>query len=61
MSGNYYHPNGLGYGGNKPSKSSEILISLLDTEHMSECKRVVLIDVHTGLGPFGVVFYAYSI
>lgn len=56
VSGNYFNSKGFGFGGFQRSQSANNLIDLLvhklDIPHRA--KHVVLIDVHTGLGPFGV-------
>eukprot|EP01038_Epipyxis_sp_PR26KG_P005138 gene5138-7155_t len=56
VAGNYFRPTGFGYGGFKLAKSSENLIDLLINKLLipEKAKSVVLIDVHTGLGPSGV-------
>jgi hypothetical protein len=55
VAGNYYMPTGLGYGGTKLSTSAKSLIDLVTKlEIPKRAKNVVLIDVHTGLGPSGV-------
>ena len=51
--GQYRHPAGLFFGGAKPSWSREILHEVVDT-HLGRRSRVAVIDLHTGLGPFGV-------
>lgn len=56
VSGNYFQARGLSYGGTALSKSAKNLISLVrDQLKIHEiASKVVLIDVHTGLGPSGV-------
>ena len=49
--GQYSHPRGLFYGGQSPTWSNETLKTAL-TDHLSNAKRVVFIDFHTGLGPY---------
>ena len=55
VSGNYFKPTGLGYGGIRLSKSGfnlkELLIEQLNIGN--KAKSIVLLDVHTGLGPSG--------
>lgn len=55
VSGNYFKPTGLGYGGIELSKSGfnlkGILIEQLNIGNIA--KNLVLVDVHTGLGPSG--------
>jgi Protein of unknown function (DUF2817) len=52
FSGQYQHSDGVGFGGFKASWSNRTLRSIVNTYAMS-AERVVLLDVHTGLGPFG--------
>jgi hypothetical protein len=52
FSGQYQHSDGVGFGGSKASWSNTTLQSILGTHAMS-AKRAVVIDIHTGLGPFG--------
>ncbi len=47
--GQYKHPTGLHYGGKGPTWSNRLLHKIVK-QHISPAKRVVLIDVHTGLG-----------
>jgi hypothetical protein len=55
VSGNYFKKTGLGYGGYRLSQSAmnlkEILIHQLSIG--DKAKNIVLLDVHTGLGPSG--------
>jgi len=51
--GQYKHPDGLFYGGLKPSWSA-LTVERIAKEHLSEATWAGLIDIHTGLGPFGV-------
>jgi hypothetical protein len=50
--GQYSHPKGVYYGGARPSWSHETLMGFLDAEARG-ATRLVTIDLHTGLGPFG--------
>jgi predicted deacylase len=50
--GQYTHPNGVFYGGTGPTWSNRWLRSWSAT-HLSGCRRVAVIDLHTGLGPWG--------
>jgi hypothetical protein len=56
VSGNYINPTGYSYGGSAHTQSARNLIDLLvrqlDLPHQAE--KLVLIDVHSGLGPSGV-------
>jgi hypothetical protein len=51
--GQYTHPTGLFYGGSRTSWSLATLVRIL-TDHLGPaCRRLALIDLHTGLGPWG--------
>jgi hypothetical protein len=50
--GQYKHPNGVFYGGTAPTWSQHALRSVL-REEAQRCRRLVWIDLHTGLGPSG--------
>ncbi|MCP3937061.1 MAG: DUF2817 domain-containing protein [Actinomycetia bacterium] len=52
-SGQYEHPLGLFYGGVKPSWSHELLHELC-AGHLSGYEQTFIVDLHTGLGPWGV-------
>lgn len=55
VSGNYHKQTGLGFGGFKLSKSAINLRSVVQHFQINDlAEKVVLIDVHTGLGPSGV-------
>lgn len=56
VSGNYHKQTGVGFGGFKRAKSTENLIDLLvkQLQIPKKAKQVVLVDVHTGLGPRGI-------
>ena len=49
-SGQYTCPDGLFYGGRGPTWSARTLVRLL-SEHLPSARRVVVLDLHTGLGP----------
>jgi hypothetical protein len=51
--GQYRHPMGLFYGGRAPSWSHGVLREIV-ARHLAGAARVAVIDLHTGLGPFGV-------
>lgn len=51
--GQYEDAGGLGYGGAVPSWSDRTLTAILD-EMLDAPEAAALIDLHTGLGPFGV-------
>ena len=50
--GQYTHPNGLFYGGTKPTWSRETLTTIFK-ERLSHAESVGIIDYHSGLGPWG--------
>ncbi len=50
--GQYGHPDGLFYGGSGPSWSSRTVQAVADG-CLGTARRAGLIDIHTGLGPFG--------
>ncbi|OFX00284.1 MAG: hypothetical protein A3D94_10785 [Alphaproteobacteria bacterium RIFCSPHIGHO2_12_FULL_66_14] len=50
--GQYTHPNGIFFGGNRPTWSNRT-IRAIAREELSRARRVGIIDFHTGLGPFG--------
>ena len=52
--GQYTHPDGLFYGGQEPTRSHRIMRELADTR-VAGARRVVLLDLHTGLGEWGEV------
>jgi len=52
-SGQYSHADGVFYGGRSPAWSNRTLHALLRA-HAGRVRKVAFIDLHTGLGPFGV-------
>lgn len=56
VSGNYHKKNGVGFGGYSMARSARNLVDLVqgDVLHVKNADQVVLVDVHTGLGPTGV-------
>ncbi|MGI8756385.1 MAG: M14 family metallopeptidase [Acidimicrobiales bacterium] len=52
--GQYGHPDGLFYGGSVAARSQEVMREVLTTR-VAGAKRVVLMDLHTGLGERGEV------
>jgi hypothetical protein len=50
--GQYNHPDGLFYGGAAPGWSRRTCLSIA-AEHLAQARRVAVIDLHTGLGPYG--------
>lgn len=51
-SGQYTHPDGIFFGGHKPTWSNRT-VRAIARDHLSDARRVAVIDFHTGLGPFG--------
>jgi hypothetical protein len=51
-SGQYTHPQGLFYGGKEETWSNKT-IRIIANQYLDSAKRVVIIDFHTGLGPYG--------
>jgi hypothetical protein len=51
-SGQHTHPDGLFYGGRVATWSSR-LVERICREHLAGATHLALIDVHTGLGPYG--------
>lgn len=58
VSGNYWKPRGIGYGGHKQAMSTQTLIEIFQSKDMGMrtdgTTAIVVIDLHTGLGPEGV-------
>jgi hypothetical protein len=50
--GQYAHPRGIFYGGDRPTWSNRTIRQVL-REHGRGCERLAWIDYHTGLGPSG--------
>lgn len=50
--GQYSHPDGLNFGGNAPTWSNRCLLAI-SRRYLDRARHVVLLDYHTGLGPFG--------
>jgi hypothetical protein len=50
--GQYSHPNGLFYGGRSEAWSNRTIRDIV-RRYISGAKRVIIIDAHTGLGPYG--------
>lgn len=50
--GQYTHPEGLFFGGHRPTWSRQTLAHVLE-EQGQRCARLGWIDIHTGLGPSG--------
>ena len=61
VSGNYQKPSGLSYGGSQLSKSARTVIDIVNSDKLSifgdtddSVRSMIVIDVHTGLGPQGI-------
>jgi hypothetical protein len=50
--GQHTHPNGLFYGGRAPTWSARTVATIC-AQQLNGARRAGLIDIHTGLGPFG--------
>jgi hypothetical protein len=50
--GQYSHPDGVFFGGARPTWSNRT-IRQIAREELGRARRVAIIDYHTGLGPFG--------
>ncbi len=51
--GQYKHADGLFYGGSSASWSRQILQEACEAPILRQAERIAVIDLHTGLGPFG--------
>ncbi len=51
-SGQYTYPQGLFYGGRQETWSNNTIRTIAD-KYLNNAKHVVIIDFHTGLGPYG--------
>mmetsp|Transcript_13880 Transcript_13880/g.39493 ORF Transcript_13880/g.39493 Transcript_13880/m.39493 type:complete len:461 (+) Transcript_13880:90-1472(+) len=55
VAGNYHRADGLGFGGFRTQPSVSIIRSFFERHGIQKTKsKLILIDVHTGLGPYGV-------
>ena len=52
--GQYRHPDGLFYGGAGPVRSQEVMREIIESR-LADAERVVVLDLHTGIGPRGEV------
>ena len=52
--GQYNHPKGIFFGGTTETWSNHTLQKIVE-RHLSQASKVVLVDVHTGLGEYGAV------
>jgi len=51
--GQYQHPDGLFYGGEASSWSRKTLEKLSANSILKDAQRIAVVDLHTGLGPYG--------
>lgn len=51
--GQYAYPQGLFYGGNSAIWSNKT-VRTIARHYLAKAKRVVFVDIHTGLGPYGI-------
>ena len=58
--GQYSHPTGLFYGGNHNTWSNNNFRSVIQ-RYLHQSKRVILVDVHTGLGDYGSAELIFNI
>ena len=60
--GPHTHPHGMYFGGSGPTWSARVFREVL-RRHAGQCRRLAWIDLHTGLGPYGVgerIFAAFD-
>ena len=50
-----YLEAGLSFGGQKLTQSAKNLIELVKVMDVPSAESIILLDVHTGLGPSGIV------
>jgi hypothetical protein len=51
--GQYAFPDGMHYGGQEPAWSN-VTFRLILRRYAAQCRQIGSIDIHTGLGPYGV-------
>ena len=51
--GQYSYPKGLFFGGERLEQESQLVLDWV-RHHLASVRRIVSIDVHSGLGPYGV-------
>ena len=51
--GQYQFADGLFYGGSQPTQSRQYLHQIIERYQLTERAQVAVIDIHSGLGPFG--------
>jgi predicted deacylase len=52
--GQYRHPDGLHFGGER-SEASTLVLEQIVAEHLADARRVLTLDLHTGHGPRGEI------
>jgi hypothetical protein len=50
--GQHNHPDGVGFGGSRPSPSRQLFERIVETE-LSACRRMAYLEWHTGFGDYG--------
>jgi hypothetical protein len=50
--GQHSHPDGVGFGGVRPSPSHQLFKHIVDTE-LAACRRMAYLEWHTGFGDYG--------
>ena len=50
--GQYQHPDGIFFGGHRPTWSRLLLEEIFEA-HLARARKVAVVDFHTGLGPHG--------
>jgi len=50
--GQYSHPKGIFFGGTSEAWSNQVLQKIV-ARHLASASRVILVDIHTGLGEYG--------
>ncbi|WP_031435195.1 DUF2817 domain-containing protein [Methylomarinum vadi] len=51
--GQYQFADGLFYGGERPSWSRRVIETIIADYRLAERRRLTVIDIHSGLGPYG--------
>ena len=52
-SGQYTHPSGMFFGGTAPTAARRTVETIAADHRLAQRQQVIIIDYHTGLGPFG--------
>ena len=53
ISGQFTSPDGMFYGGTEPTEARQLLEKIVDDFDVTSRDEVLVIDYHTGLGPYG--------